>query len=246
MRIAIVSDMHGNLTAFEAVLADLRETAPDLILHGGDLADGGAGPAEIVDRIRALGWPGVVGNTDELLFRPASLTEFASQSAQTLQPIFAAVEEMAASTREALGEERLAWLQRLSRQLIHGPVALVHASPENLWRAPSPEATDAELDQVYRPLGQPIAVYAHIHRSYLRRVAAVRGVEGITVANTGSVSLSYDGDRRSAYLLLDGLEPTIRRVEYDVGKELKALSESSLPHADWIARTIEAARPQMP
>jgi predicted phosphodiesterase len=246
MRIAIVSDIHGNLTAFEAVLADLRETAPDLILHGGDLADGGARPEEIVDRIRALGWPGVVGNTDELLFRPASLTEFASQSVKALLPIFAAVEEMAASTREALGDERLAWLQSLPRTLVHGPMALVHASPESLWRAPAPEAADAELDRVYGPLGQPIAVYAHIHRSYVRRVAAIRRVEGMTVANTGSVSLSYDGDRRSAYLLLDGLEPTIRRVEYDVDKELKALSESVLPHADWIARTIAAACPQMP
>ena len=54
MRIAIVSDIHGNRTAFEAVLADLRQTSPDLILHGGDLADGGASPAEIVDQIREL------------------------------------------------------------------------------------------------------------------------------------------------------------------------------------------------
>ena len=51
MRIAIVSDIHGNRTAFEAVLADLKQTSPDLILHGGDLADSGASPAEIVDRI---------------------------------------------------------------------------------------------------------------------------------------------------------------------------------------------------
>lgn len=49
MRIAIVSDIHGNLTAFEAVLADLRQTSPDLILHGGDLADSGSSPVEIVD-----------------------------------------------------------------------------------------------------------------------------------------------------------------------------------------------------
>jgi protein phosphatase len=63
MRIAIVSDIHGNRTAFEAVLADLRQTSPDLILHGGDLADAGASPVEIVDRIRDLGWQGVVGNT---------------------------------------------------------------------------------------------------------------------------------------------------------------------------------------
>jgi predicted phosphodiesterase len=246
MRIAIVSDIHGNLTAFEAILADLRQTAPDLIIHGGDLADAGARPTEIVDRIRALGWPGVVGNTDELLFRPASLTEFAGQSAQTLQPVFAAVEEMAAWTRVMLGEERIAWLKELPRIQIHGPMALVHASPESLWRAPSPEADDEELRKIYGPLSQPIAVYAHIHRPFLRSLPAVGAISELTIANTGSVSLSYDGDRRAAYLLLEGLEPAIRRVEYDVGKELKALSESSLPHAGWIARTIEAARPQLP
>ncbi len=77
MRIAVVSDIHGNRTAFDAVLADLRETAPDLVFHGGDLADSGASPVEVVDRIRDLGWPTVVGNTDEMLFRPESLTEFA-------------------------------------------------------------------------------------------------------------------------------------------------------------------------
>jgi predicted phosphodiesterase len=49
MRIAIVSDIHSNQTAFEAVLADLRQTSPDVVLHGGDLADTGSSPAEIVD-----------------------------------------------------------------------------------------------------------------------------------------------------------------------------------------------------
>src|ERR1700676_2583235 len=110
MRIAIISDIHGNRTAFEAVLADLRQTSPDLILHGGDLADAGASPVDIVDRIRDLGWEGVVGNTDEMLFRPESLTEFASQSPQ-LQPLFAVIEEMAVATRQALGEERLEWMR---------------------------------------------------------------------------------------------------------------------------------------
>lgn len=59
MRIAILSDIHGNRTAFEAVLADLRQTPPDLVLHGGDLADGGSSPVEIIDHLRELGWPGV-------------------------------------------------------------------------------------------------------------------------------------------------------------------------------------------
>jgi predicted phosphodiesterase len=215
MRIAIVSDIHGNLTAFEAVLADLRQTSPDLIFHGGDLADSGASPVEIVDRIRDLGWQGVVGNTDEMLFAPESLQEFASQSPK-LQPLFAAIEEMAAATREALGEERLAWLRGLPRVQMHGPMALVHASPESLWRAPAPEAGDAELESVYAPLGQPVAIYGHIHRSYIRNVS------GMTVANTGSVSLSYDSrrpPRRISAVLLDESRCPIRRVEYGTWRQ---------------------------
>lgn len=243
MRIAIVSDIHGNRTAFEAVLADLRQTSPDLILHGGDLADSGASPVEIVDRIRDLGWPGVIGNTDEMLAMPETLEEFASQSLKmspNLQGLWSALREMAAATREMLGEERLAWLRALPRLQTHGPMALVHASPESRWRAPAPEASDAELELVYRPLGRSIAVYAHIHRAY------VRSLPGLTIANTGSVSLSYDGDRRAAYLLVDDDQPAIRRVVYDVDAEMRALAGCALPHADWIAKTLASANPQMP
>ena len=235
MRIAIVSDIHANPTAFEAVLADLRETAPDVIFHGGDLANGGSNPAEIVDRIRDLGWPGVVGNTDEMLFRPESLVDFMGQS-----PLFAVIEEMAAWEREALGAERLEWLRGLAFKQVHGPMALVHASPESCWRSPMPEATDAELEKVYSPLGQPVAVYGHVHRSFVRKVSSM------TVVNTGSASLSHDGDQRAAYLLLDDETPTIRRVDHDVDRELKALASCGLPHADWIARMLKSARPLMP
>jgi len=116
----------------------------------------------------------------------------------------------------------------------------MHASPESLWRSPAHDASDAELDLVYSPLGQPIAVYAHIHRSFVRNVSQT------TVVNTGSVSLSYDGDRRAAYLLLDDSRPEIRRVEYDISRETKALAACSTPHADWLARTLETASPEMP
>jgi hypothetical protein len=68
----------------------------------------------------------------------------------------------------------------------------------------------------------------------------------MTVANTGSVSLSYDGDRRAAYLLLDDSTATIRRVEYDVERELKALAACGFPHADWVAKILASGRPQMP
>jgi len=234
MRIAIVSDIHGNRTAFEAVLADLRQTAPDLTLHGGDLADSGSSPVEILDHIRDLGWPGVVGNTDEMLFKPERFTEFASSRPQ-LQPVWDAITEMAAYTREALGAERLAWLSRLPLAQIHPPLALVHASPLSPWRAPTHEADGEELHSTYSMLGQPVAVYGHIHRSYIRVASG-----GLIVANTGSVSLSYDGDRRAAYLLLDDSKPSIRRVEYDVDGEIKALAGCGLPHADWVARILES------
>ena len=239
MRIAVVSDVHGNITAFEAVLADLRETAPDLILHGGDLVHGGSGNAEVLDRVREMGWPGVLGNTDEMLFRPEALTAFAAQSPQ-LQSLFAAIAAMAAVEREQLGPDRLGWLESLPMRQTHEAMALVHAAPETTWRSPGHESGDAELESVYAALGQPVVVYAHIHRSYIRQVGKMR------IVNSGSVSLSFDGDPRASYLLLDDGRPSIRRVQYDVEREIQAMRASGLPHAEWIAKTLAAARPTMP
>jgi predicted phosphodiesterase len=80
MHIVILSDIHGNLAALEAVLADIRQISPDAVFHGGHLADSGSSPVEVLDTIRDLGWPGVMGNTDEMLVRPSSLEEFANAS----------------------------------------------------------------------------------------------------------------------------------------------------------------------
>jgi putative phosphoesterase len=239
MRIAVVSDIHGNQTALEAVLADLRQTSPDLIFHGGDLADTGSSPVEVIDRIRDLGWRGVVGNTDQMLAIPATFEEFANRS-PNLQSLWGVLREMAAVAREALGEERLAWLRNLPLSLSCGAIALVHASPQNPWRAPASEASDAELQSLYGPLGHPVVLYGHIHRPY------VRTISGMIVANTGSVGLPYDGDPRASYLLIEDSKPEIRRVEYDVKREIEALSRNGFPHSDWVARTLESGSPQMP
>lgn len=239
MRVAIVSDIHGNLTAFEAVLADLRQTAPDIVFHGGDLPHGGSHPTEIVDQIRDLNWLGVVGNTDEMLFDPESLTRFAHGSPQ-FETMWNAIAEMAAWTRDALGLERIDWLSAIPHRLGYEGMALVHASPETTWRALGPEASDEELEAAYSPLGKTIAVYGHIHHPFVRRMRA------LTIANAGSVGLPYDGDRRASYLMLDDGKAQIRRVEYNVEHELHAVMNSGMPHANWVARMLMYAAPKLP
>lgn len=235
MRVAIVSDIHGNRRAFEAVLADLRQVAPDLVLHGGDLAAGGAHPAEIIDQIRSLGWFGVRGNTDEMLWSPERLAEYAATQPK-LAPVLALVQEMIPPTLASIGEERLRWLEGFPSLCSQGGFSLVHASPDDLWRAPLPHASDVELQSTYASLGAPIVVYGHIHHPYIRRL------QGITIANTGSVSQSYDGDPRASYLVIDGETIIIRRIEYDVESEAEDLLRSGLPHADWLSRTLLAGR----
>jgi predicted phosphodiesterase len=123
---------------------------------------------------------------------------------------------------------------------VQSELALVHASPASPRRAPGPEAGDAELETVYGRLGSQVVVYGHIHRPYVRRLA------GMTVANTGSVSLSYDGDRRASYLLIEESGPVIRRVEYDVDREIDELRGSGIPHAGWIAKMLALGSFAMP
>lgn len=241
MRVAILSDIHGNLTAFEAVLADLDQVAPDLVLHGGDLADGGSRPIEIVDRIRDLGWHGVLGNGDEMLARPQSLEDFAAQSS-TQPGLWQCVREMAAATRSLLGADRLSWLGQFPPAIAQPGLALVHATPQSCWHAPPAGASDADLDRIYSPLVSPTVVFGHTHIPVTR---ALSGTVRLLI-NTGSVGLPFDGDPRASYLLLDESTPVLRRVEYDVEQELRALSASSLPHADWTARMLRSSSPQLP
>ena len=235
MRVAIVSDIHGNRRAFEAVLADLRQAAPDLVLHGGDLAYGGAHPTEIIDHIRSLAWPGVRGNTDEMLWAPQSLTEFANKQPK-LGALLGIIEACIPPTLASIGEERLRWLEGIPEQYSGDGFCVVHASPGDLWRAPMPNASDDDLRKTYGTLSAAIVVYGHIHRPYVRRMP------GLTVANTGSVSQSYDGDRRASYLVIDGDSVTIRRVEYDVESEAADLLRSGLPHAEWMSRILLAGQ----
>ena len=230
-----MTDIHGNLRAFQAVVRDLKQVAPDLIVHGGDLVFGGTHPGEIIDEIRALAWPGVLGNTDELLWTQQQLTEIAAAHPK-LNPLLGRLRELIAPVLERIGDEGLRWLKTLPRVHAGEGFAVVHASPNDLWRAPMANAADEELQKTYAGLNASQVIYGHIHVSHIRQLP------GMTVANAGSVSQSYDGDRRSAYALLDREKVTIRRVEYDVESEAKELLHSGLPHAEWLSQTLLAGR----
>ncbi|MBO0786731.1 MAG: metallophosphoesterase family protein [Actinobacteria bacterium] len=238
-RVAVVSDVHGSLTALEAVIADLGETTPDVVLHGGDLADAGASPAAVIDRIRELGWRGVMGNTDEMLHRPESLPQFSAPHPE-LAPMFAKIAEMAAWTRTQLGPDRLEWLRAQPASECEDDLALVHASPGDAWRAPRQDASDADLRATYGPLSRPVVVYGHTHVPFVRKLA------GLTVVNSGSAGQPHDGDPRASYVIADGGQPVIRRVAYDLDHEVSRLRRSDLPHAEWIVRTLTSGRPQLP
>jgi len=225
VRVAIVSDIHGNLTAFDAVLEDLRGHAPDVVLHGGDLALMGAQPAEVVDRVRELGWQGVVGNTDEVLWRPQEQQrqeDLAPKLTSLLRLIFT---QYAPATRELLGAERIQWLRDLPAEQRLEDLVLVHATPGDLWRAPAPEASDADLSACYEALHAGIAAYGHIHRPFTRQLG------GLTIANSGSVGMPFDGDPRASYLLIDDRRAQLVRVEYDLEQEASVLALSHYPDA---------------
>lgn len=227
--LAIVSDVHGNFTALEAVVADLEARGIERVVHGGDLAVAGCQGAEVVDRIRELGWPGIVGNTDELLWRPEE-HQVQVQRAPALAPLLGVLFDVyAPATRLQLGEERIGWLRELPAERREQQVALVHASPGDLWRAPAPDADEEELGDTYAPLGAPIAVYGHIHRPY------VRDLEQLTVVNSGSVGSPFDGDPRASYVLIEAGGAEIVRVPYDVEREVDTVMRSGYPDAERIA-----------
>jgi putative phosphoesterase len=236
MAYAIVSDIHGNLTALEAVIADCTRRGIAEVVHAGDLALIGSRPAQVIDRVRGLGWPGVVGNTDELLWRPeehARQLRVAPGLGALLELLF---DHYAPATEDLLGRERVQWLRGLPAEYRRGDFLVLHAAPGNLWRAPPPNADDRTLQATYGNLAAAVVFYGHIHRPF------VRSVGGITVANAGSVGMPWDGDPRASYLSVTDERVEIVRVEYDVEREVETLLASEYPDARRIAAMLRQGR----
>jgi predicted phosphodiesterase len=237
MRLAVVSDVHGSLAALEAVVADLRRAAPDVVVQAGDAAVLGPRPAEVVDRLRELGWPSLVGNTDEMLWAPGARAEQERRAPRLrgwLDVLFGVLAPWAA---ERLGDGRIAWLRSLPAERRCGGALVVHARPGDLWRAPMPDAGDAELAEAYGGSDAELVVYGHVHWPFVRALPG-----GLTVANSGSVGLPWDGDPRPSYLLVDDGVAQVRRVEHDVGRAHRELAGAGFPLEDWLAAVRRDAR----
>jgi len=133
----------------EALIADLSITKPDLVLCGGDLATHGHRPAQVIDRIRDLGWTTIAGNTDETLWAPERYEELQRSMPAKAELRRILFEEFAPRTRELSGPSRVDWLRALPLRHQHEHVCLVHASPGNLLDAPAATSLGDALSFVY-------------------------------------------------------------------------------------------------
>jgi putative phosphoesterase len=220
--LAILYDIHGNLPALEAVLADVGD--PDEFVLGGDYATAGAWPRETVERLKGLDdatW--IRGNADRWLVDRSDAPE----------PIAPIAERCA----EELGEELVAELVALPEsRTVHG-VLYCHASPRSDMESFLPEPGDEDADLLTGVQARCV-VFGHTHLAFKRQ-----GVWGVELANPGSVGMPWDGDHRAAYAIVDD-EGRFqhRRVEYDWRASVAAVRErvGELP-----ARRMELARFQV-
>ena len=200
--VAALYDIHGNLAALDAVLAEVPDDAT--IVVGGDVCAGGEQPSETLARLRSLGdrvrW--VRGNADRELFP--------GEGGLVPEPLVEA-------TRSKLSEEDIAFLHDRPEAQQIDDVLYCHASPRNdvdIFTERTPEERIAFL---FEGLDVPTVVCGHTHTQYERTVA------GVHVVNAGSVGMPYE-EKPGAYWLLDLAH---RRTPYD-GAELKATREEAV------------------
>lgn len=241
-RIILLSDIHGNLTALEAVLANVRLTGADRVVCLGDVAAMGPQPREVIGRLRELGCPVVMGNTDAWLAEP---------------PPARAVDEVARQEEEWLrwGADQLtaddraffrSFAPTVEVPLDHGGTLLCyHGSPRSFNDALLPATPPEDLDKL---LGGNAAatVFAggHTHQQMLRRHRASLVINGGAIGRSPALvplpsPLRYVTWAEYAILNLDGsrLGVELRRVPYDRSALLATARRAGMPHeAAWSAQ----------
>jgi predicted phosphodiesterase len=203
--IAALYDVHGNVHALEAVLAELERERPDAIVFGGDIASG-AFPKETLALVRALEARCLRGNADR---RYTETPEAAWVWAQ-------------------LSDEEAAWLQGLPEQIELGGILFCHGTPRSDEEIVTPATTDGRLAEILTGVEQELVVAGHTHMQLDRRVGYWRFV------NAGSVGMPYE-DEPGAYWAIVGEEVELRRTDYDVEAAAAAIRTSGWPMAEEFA-----------
>jgi predicted phosphodiesterase len=225
--LAILYDIHGNLPALEAVLADAGSAGADRYVLGGDYTALGAWPLETLARLRELPnaeW--IRGNWERWLGSPDDI------------PDVPALQGAGGWVRELLDPDTIEELSRLPETVAVEGMLFSHASPISDMRSFMPEPADDE-EELIDGARERRLVFGHTHIQFRRQ-----GVGEVDLVNPGSVGMPFDGDRRAAYALVsDDGELELRRVEYDYAGVAQATRERMPGVGDDFAERIETAAP---
>lgn len=246
MRLAIIADIHGNLPALEAVLADVAAQQVDQLVVAGDLVNRGPQSAAILERLVPFGLPTILGNHEDLL---SQFIDGRVDPAWLDDPWWAA-------TRFAAREIGTAWLPYMTALPSYilfeesgiTPLRIVHGSPRHFMEGIGPQTPPSALDEMLAPAPEPFLICAHTH------VGMIREHNDTLIVNTGAVGLPFNQDPRAQYALLtwDGTEwqPALRFVEYDRSETEAAYEQTGFLRAGgvsaWLLRQeLRTARPYL-
>lgn len=240
MRIAIFSDVHSNLPALEAVLADITAAGVDERYVLGDLIGYAPWPNEVLGRLRAEGLQVVMGNYDD----GTGYERDECGCAYTGPTEKALGDESFAWTKAHTSDENKAWLRTLALEIRFEAdgkrYLLVHGSPRRINEYLYEDKHDATFARIAAGANAEVIVCGHTHKPYDKTVAGTRFV------NVGSAGKPKDGDPRARWVLLDTAAETVefRRVAYDVEGAARAVEASALP--DEFAGQLREARGYRP
>jgi putative phosphoesterase len=233
-RVAAIYDIHGNLPALEAVLAELESVTPDLIVVGGDVIAGPM-PAEVLHRLVALGERVcfIRGNADREVVAAYDDGPYAD-------PIDAAdpAERAAAYAASKIGREHRDLLASFAEHLIVkveglGQVLFCHGSPRSEDEIVTTATTEGRLREILTGVDQDLIVCGHTHAQFDRRVGGKRMV------NAGSVGMPYQGKPVGAFWLLLGVGGvSLRRSDYDLDRAVGRIRATGYPDAEDMAEVL--------
>ena len=237
MRYVLISDIHANLPALEAVLAEIgRRRDIDAVYHLGDLVGYAPSPNEVVQRLRDARIEGVSGNYDSTV--ATDYKHCGGRYEDSRQEELSHVSY--AWTRANVSAETKAFLGRLPFRIdlrplgghVAGPtVTLVHGTPLNnvtYWTEDRPNTFCAKMATVAGLRAGDLIAFGHTHKPWHRVV------DGVHFVNTGSVGRPKDGDWRAGFVVVDvgasgGIGVDVVRVEYDIDAAVDAILGSTLP-----------------